>query len=77
MFNGLLASLAPYKATLGCYCVTLFGSLTMYVLSLNNRMPVSSPVMRRLFPKRTEVSYDWSDFIVVVFVGSIVGTVVF
>jgi hypothetical protein len=77
VFNALLTNLAPYKAVMGYYLVALFGSLAMYVLSLNNRMPVCTPVMRKLFPGRRELFYDWADFVVVVLVGSVIGSIVF
>ena len=73
----LLANIGLDVKTLGLYIVTLFGSLSMYVFSLNKGLPVATPVIKKLFRNRSESFYDWSDLLVVVVFGSIIGSIVF
>lgn len=49
----------------------------MYVFSLNKGLPVATPVIKRLFRDKSEAFYDWSDLLVVVVFGSIIGSIVF
>jgi hypothetical protein len=76
--NDLLTNLAPYKAIFGYYLLTLFGSGCMYVFSLHRKMPVSTtPVIKRLFPDKEDVFYNRVDFVIVVFAGSIIGSILY
>src|SRR6185312_15599046 len=59
------------------YLITLFGSVAMYVFSLNKGFEGSVAFLRRFFPGHSVVFYDRLDFFIVVLAGSIIGTIFF
>jgi hypothetical protein len=59
------------------YVTTLFGASAMYVFSLFKGFTGSVPALQRLLPNRSAVFYDRLDFLILVFTGSIVGTIFF
>lgn len=71
----LLAS--PYFIKSLYYATTLFGSTAMYVFSLNKGFHGSVDFLRKMFPNHSPVFYDRIDFFIVVFAGSVIGTIFF
>jgi uncharacterized membrane protein YbjE (DUF340 family) len=59
------------------YLITLFGAAAMYVFSLNKGFEGSLAWLKRMMPGKSAVFYDRLDFCVVVFAGSIIGTICF
>ncbi|EJG1632298.1 hypothetical protein BT049_RS03370 [Vibrio parahaemolyticus] len=59
------------------YMITLLGSFSMYLFSSAKGFEGSIPMLKRLFPRRKKVFYDRVDFLLVVFIGSAVGTIFF
>jgi hypothetical protein len=59
------------------YVTTLFGASAMYVFSLFKGFNGSVPALKKLLPNRAEVFYDRLDFLILVFTGSIIGTIFF
>jgi hypothetical protein len=59
------------------YVTTLFGAGAMYVFSLFRGFTGSVPALQRLLPNRSTVFYDRLDFLILVFTGSIIGTIFF
>ena len=67
----------PYLATAVLYMTTAFGAAAMYVFSLQRGFDGSVRWLRRMWPERSDVFYDRLDFLIVVFAGSIIGSIVF
>ncbi|MDD2468796.1 MAG: hypothetical protein PHI97_32885 [Desulfobulbus sp.] len=59
------------------YLITLLGSFSMYLFSFSKGFEGAVPVLKRLFPQRKKVFYDRIDFLLVVFIGSAVGSIFF
>ena len=59
------------------YFFTLCGTLTLYTFQLSKGMENSVPVIRQMFPNRSEVFYFRANFILVVALGSVVGDAFF
>jgi hypothetical protein len=59
------------------YMITLLGALCMYLFSFNKGFNGAAPKLRKLFPGRTEVFYERWDFILVVVLGSVIGSIFF
>lgn len=59
------------------YLTTLFGTGAMYIFSLFRGFTGSVPALKRLMPDRTMVFYDRLDFLILVFSGSVIGTIFF
>ena len=59
------------------YVTTLFGASAMYVFSLFKGFNGSVPALKRLLPNHADVFYDRLDFLILVFTGSIIGTIFF
>jgi hypothetical protein len=59
------------------YLITLFGSVAMYVFSLNRGFEGAIAFLKKFFPGHPDVFYDRLDFFVVVLAGSIIGTIFF
>lgn len=59
------------------YMITLLGSFCMYLFSFSRGFDGATPKLRKLFPNREDVFYDRLDFILVVFLGSAIGTIFF
>ncbi len=67
------AQCAPFRH----FFLTLCGSTALYLFSLSRGFRGSSPVLKRLMPGHRDAYYDRIDFVVVIFFGSIIGTVFF
>ncbi|MFP5263730.1 MAG: hypothetical protein ACLGJB_17760 [Blastocatellia bacterium] len=59
------------------FVITLFGATVMYMFALSKKAPGSVTFLQTILPGRTQLFYDRLDFLVVVFVGSIIGTIFF
>lgn len=59
------------------YVITLFGAIAMNVFSLKKGFEGAIPFLKRFFPERAQVFYDRTDFLLVSFSGSIIGTIFF
>lgn len=59
------------------YMVTLLGSFSMYLFSSAKGFEGSVPMLKKLFPNKRKVFYDRIDFLLVVLIGSAVGTIFF
>lgn len=68
---------SPYFIKAIYYVTTLFGSTAMYVFSLNKGFHGSVDFLRKMFPEHSEVFYDRIDFFIVIFAGSVIGTIFF
>ena len=51
--------------------------MAMYVFSLNKGFNGSVDFLKKMFPNHSPLFYDRIDFFVVIFVGSIIGTIFF
>lgn len=67
----------PLVVTFGLYLVTLFGAIAMYVFGAHKGFEGSVGFLRRILPNRAELFYHRTDFVLVSFIGSIVGIIVF
>lgn len=67
----------PQFAPIRNFFFTLCGSTSLYMFSLSKGFQGSTPVLKRLFPGNRVVFYDRLDFIIVIVLGSIIGTVFF
>jgi hypothetical protein len=61
----------------GLYSTTLIGAAAMYVFSLHQGFEGSVAFLKRMFPGKSDVFYDRFDFLVVTFLGSFIGYVLF
>ncbi len=77
MFNLFSILHGPIGWKLFFYAVTLFGSMAMYVFSLNKGFNGAGDFLRRFFPGKSDVFYDRLDFVLVVVFGSIIGSIFF
>jgi uncharacterized membrane protein YbjE (DUF340 family) len=79
MSNGALLSylLSPELLQERLFLLTLCGAIALYLFSLSKGFQGSVPVLRKLFPGRRDAFYDRLDFVIVIFLGSIIGTVFF
>ena len=59
------------------YLTTLFGATAMYVFSLHKGFQGAVDFLKRFFPGRAQVFYDRVDFVIVIFAGSLIGTIAF
>ena len=59
------------------YFTTLFGASAMYVFTLFKGFHGSVPALKRLLPSHADVFYDRLDFVILVFTGSVIGTIFF
>src|SRR5262249_35476930 len=59
------------------YVLTLFGSSVMQIFSLYKDFNGADAFLRKVIPKRSDVFYTWTNFLLVVFIGSVIGTVFF
>lgn len=59
------------------FILTVCGSTSLYLFSLSKGFQGSLPRLRHLVPGRSNVFYDRLDFLIVVLLGSIIGTVFF
>lgn len=59
------------------YMITLLGSFSMYLFSFSKGFDGTGAKLRHLFPNRKRVFYDRVDFILVVVLGSAIGTIFF
>ena len=59
------------------YLITLLGSFTMYLYSFSKGFEGSITVLKRLFPSKKKVFYDRMDFLLVIFLGSAIGSIFF
>jgi uncharacterized membrane protein YbjE (DUF340 family) len=69
--------LGPDCAPIRYFLYTVCGATCLYLFSLSKGFEGSVPVLRRLLPNRPSVFYDRVDFLIVIVLGSIVGTVFF
>ena len=65
------------RTVAGLYLITLFGTLVMHVFQMNKGFNGSAEFLRGVFPDRSPVFYTRVDLVVVSFVGSLVGMIVF
>jgi hypothetical protein len=68
---------SPYLIKGMLYLITLFGSTAMYVFSLSKGFHGSVDFLRKMFPDHSQLFYDRIDFFVVIFAGSVIGTIFF
>jgi len=73
----LRVTAAPDFTPVLYYLVTLFGASAMYVFSLNKGFEGSLAFLKRVAPGKTQVFYDRVDFVIVIFAGSVIGTIFF
>jgi hypothetical protein len=73
----LLLLTGPEFAQIRNFFLTLCGSTSLYMFSLSKGFQGSTPVLKRLLPGKRLVFYDRLDFIIVIVLGSIIGTVFF
>lgn len=59
------------------YMITLLGSFSMYLFSFSKGFEGTTAKLRQLFPNRKKVFYDRVDFVLVVLLGSAIGTIFF
>ena len=59
------------------YLTTLFGATAMYVFALNKGFEGAFPFLKRVFPGHSDTIYNRIDFFIVIFAGSIIGTICF
>lgn len=59
------------------YMITLLGSFSMYLFSFAKGFEGATARLRQLFPQRRKVFYDRLDFVLVVMLGSAIGTIFF
>jgi len=59
------------------YLTTLFGATSMYIFALNKGFDGAVPFLRRILPERSEALYHRLDFVIVIFAGSVIGSISF
>jgi hypothetical protein len=59
------------------YLTTLFGAIAMYVFALSKGFDGAIPFLKKFFPQKSEAFYNRADFVIVIFAGSIIGTICF
>jgi hypothetical protein len=67
----------PRAIAFGLYVVTLFGTVATYVFGLQKGFEGSVAFLRRIAPDRSDVFYSRVDFLIVTFVGSLIGLIIF
>jgi len=77
MDTSLVRLTGPQLAPFRNFALTLCGSICLYLFSLQKGFVGSTPALKRLFPGKRDEVYARLDFLVVVFLGSIIGTVFF
>ena len=77
MENLVAVANSPHFAAIVNYVITLFGATAMYVFTLHKGFDGSVPFLRRMFPGRRKVFYDRVDFLIMIFAGSVIGTIFF
>ena len=68
---------SPLFTAIVYYVTTLFGAASMYVFSQLKGFEGAIPLLKRFFPHRSEVFYNWADFCIVILIGSTIGAIVF
>lgn len=75
--DDIFAFLIRNKIFIINYSTTLFGVIVMYIFSLDKGFTGASENIKKLLPNKKDVFYSRMDFILVIFIGSIVGTIFF
>lgn len=69
--------LGPNFASLRLFLCTMCGALALYLFSLTKGFQGSVPVLKKLLPGHEDVFYNRIDFVIVIVLGSIIGTLFF
>jgi len=73
---GILKDLSPTQLWLLNYSVTFFGAVVIYIFSLNPKSTSTLRFLKQFFPNKTEQFYIWLDFVIVIFTGTILVTII-
>jgi hypothetical protein len=76
-YKWIMFLMGPEFSPVRNYFFTMCGATALYLFSLTKGFRGSTPVLRRLLPSRSDVFYDRVDFVVVIVLGSVIGTVFF
>lgn len=76
-YTPLLEDILSATTPIAMYFVAAFGAATLQLFSLTKGRESTQPFLRKYFPMKSNAFYNWTDLVIVVFLGAFIGMLYF